>query len=78
MHWLLDSPDGFEWVLLCGVAFLFLLFFLPFWVALITGNPRKWLYLGLNVLVGWTVMGWLFLVALAVSGERGWGHDLLD
>ncbi|PHI95241.1 hypothetical protein BG621_07360 [Parasaccharibacter apium] len=41
---------------------LFGLYFLPSVIALIRRHPQRWILVGLNVLSGWTGLGWIGLL----------------
>jgi hypothetical protein len=45
----------------------FLLYFAPTIAAFVRGTPNRWLTLVLNVLFGWTLVGWLVLFFWACS-----------
>ena len=45
----------------------FFAYFAPFWIALLRRHPDSSAIAGLNLLLGWTVIGWLLAMAWALS-----------
>ncbi len=54
-----SETDGSGFVSLLGVFVLFVLYWLPTVIALYRKHHNKWAILVLNLLLGWTVLGWI-------------------
>ncbi|MFO0229811.1 superinfection immunity protein [Gemmatimonas sp.] len=54
------------------IVALVLLYFLPSMLALAGGKRRKWKIIAVNVLTGWTMIGWV------VSMIMNWAYDAPD
>ena len=52
------------------LAILLGLYLLPTWVALNRGVVNKWSVVVINVLLGWTLIGWVVALAMAVRTQR--------
>jgi len=63
---------NFVWGLLIMLVLLLPIFFLPIIVAKVNHNPRMNSVFWLNVLFGWSLLGWLvaLFVALETPGKR--------
>lgn len=57
-----DFLATFFWVIAIG-------FFIPTYVAFIRGHKRKVGIVILNILVGWTGLGWILLLAYALLSK---------
>ena len=57
--------------ILCFILFLFSFsigfYFLPGMVAFHREHPRAWRIMGLNVLAGWTIVGWCLALYFALA-----------
>src|SRR5262245_41213184 len=58
--------------MLVGLAVGFVRYFLPTWVASRRKMPNQWSIFTINLLLGWTVVGWI--VALAMAGGNNEEH----
>lgn len=52
------------------IIFLAILYFLPFLIANHRGRDSQLMIFLLNLLLGWTVLGWLVVLIMACSGEN--------
>lgn len=67
----MGAPCGYPLVLVVPVFLAVSLYLLPVWVALFRWHRRRWLVAALNVLAGWTVIGWVAaLVWASAAGQR--------
>lgn len=55
--------------ILCVFFFLLGMYFLPGMLAFHREHPRAWAILGLNFVLGWSVMGWLAAMFWALSDD---------
>jgi len=78
MRWLLDSSHGAMVVIFLGAIFALLLYLLPSILAwVLTAVHWRGIAL-LNVLLGWTVAGWIAaLVWVLFDGPKDPGRDTL-
>ncbi|HEY4201295.1 MAG TPA: superinfection immunity protein [Devosiaceae bacterium] len=54
-----------------GIVFFvlaLLLYFLPTWTALWRRHDKKWLVVLANLLLGWTVIGWVAVLVWSLAG----------
>lgn len=65
------SGEGDFAVFAATVVLLAILHFIPSFVAFARGHARRGLILLLNVLMGWTIIGWAALLYWASRGPRG-------
>lgn len=68
----MDSNGDFG--LVVGVVVLvfgIMIYLLPWVVANMRGRDGQTMILLLNILLGWTVLGWLVLLIIAFTGESG-------
>jgi len=71
-----DFEDGIAAGLFAGAAiydisFAFLAYLAPLWIALARAHPDTATIAVVNLLLGWTVVGWLFALAWAFARQRG-------
>jgi hypothetical protein len=71
-----DFDNGLAAGLFAGAAvydlsFAFLAYFAPLWIALARAHPDTATIAVVNLLLGWTVIGWLFTLVWAFARERG-------
>jgi hypothetical protein len=63
-----------EEALAIGVLVLWLLamvgYFIPTIIALLRGRDNKWQVLALNLLLGWSVIGWIVAFVWSLGGSR--------
>ena len=68
MHDLLNNNDPMVFALI--VLTVFVIHFIPSVIAFANGHTRRKLILLLNVLMGWTVIGWVVLLVWAINGSK--------
>jgi uncharacterized membrane protein YqaE (UPF0057 family) len=62
-------------VMLAGTAMILLGYFLPTIVVLVRKGEHVGETVVVNLLLGWTFLGWVVALAAAVSGQgNAWGH----
>lgn len=47
-----------------------ILYFLPAVTAWLRGHPSKWAIIALNLLLGWTLLGWIIALIWSLTGTR--------
>ena len=56
------------------IAILFIIvaivYFVPTIIAFLRGHPSKWAIGALNLLLGWTVLGWIGSLIWSLTGTR--------
>ncbi|KQV12513.1 MULTISPECIES: superinfection immunity protein [unclassified Kitasatospora] len=68
------SSDGLTVGLVVLVIVAALLYFVPTVIALVRGVPNRGSVVVINVFLGWTLIGWVVALAMAVrSGAPGSG-----
>jgi hypothetical protein len=71
-HWITNTNAGFLFVLILGTAVLIGTYFLPAMLAWSGGCYHRNSIIILNILLGWTVIGWLItLIWAVIEGEGG-------
>lgn len=69
LHWLTQTHSGVIVALILGMVFLLVLYLIPGLLAYSLGC-RNWRgILVLNLLLGWTVIGWLVMLIWALVSE---------
>ena len=73
LHSLLEflPPPGF-------VAFLAVVYVVPTFVAILKRGPHWPLAFAVNIGFGWTIIGWVFALTLAVSDGKGTPPHQID
>lgn len=60
---------------MCMLAmFLFAVYFLPWGVAACRNHKRSWGVFWLNLLAGWSLIGWIVAISWAIIGEAEGGN----
>ena len=70
MDWLLDSAHGATWVLLIGLAVGVVIYFSPGFLAWALGISYLKRILLFNLLLGWTILGWMGVLIWAVLAQE--------
>lgn len=78
MHWLLNSPGGFDALLIVAAVFGFILYILPTLLAWSLNSKGLILMLVLNLLFGWTILGWLAILIWALVSARNEEFEDID
>jgi hypothetical protein len=65
-----------------GIGLFLVILFVPYWlptiIAFVRQQPSKWGILALNLLLGWTFLGWVVALVWALSSNSaGGGHTII-
>lgn len=75
LYWILHSPMGFTFLLVAGFILIILVYILPVLLAWGLGSPNlSWITI-VNILLGWTVLGWVVALVLALRSGNGESFD---
>ncbi len=66
MHWLMDTAAGSVVFLLMALSLGLILYFVPTIIALVGHHPLWFRLAALNLLLAWTILGWVLLLAWAL------------
>lgn len=77
MHWLTQTSTGFVFALVAGIILLVLLYLLPAILAYSLGSAHTKGVLTLNLILGWTILGWLAALIWAILSGNGGSFDEL-
>lgn len=61
------------WFLSLGLMFMILIglsYFIPAVIGFARGHQSKWAIFALNLLLGWTVLGWVVALIWSLTGVR--------
>jgi Superinfection immunity protein len=58
------------------LTMILMTYFIPTGIALARGHHQKWAILAVNLLLGWTVLGWFVALAWALTQVRGYYRAL--
>ncbi|MBE7561427.1 superinfection immunity protein [Acidithiobacillus sp. HP-6] len=71
LHWILHSPTGFTVLLMIGFMIIIAIYILPVLLAWSLKSP---FFLGittLDLLLGWTIIGWIVALVWALVSGNG-------
>ena len=75
-----NSRDSYSsWILIAffiGSIFAICIYFLPTFISIIRGGTKKTAVFIVNMFFGWTVLGWVAALVMAVSFEKQSDYDL--
>lgn len=72
LHWITDSRAGFVTPLVIAFVLALGVYVLPALIAWSIGSPYRVAITVLDVLLGWTVLGWIAaLIWVVLSGDDG-------
>lgn len=70
LHWLTNSPAGFDVVLVAGFVFCAIIYMAPTVMAWsLHSKGLVWLTT-INILLGWTIVGWIVALVWAMAGAK--------
>lgn len=70
MHWLMNSPEGFDAVLVIAAILGVVFYLLPSLLAWsLNSKNLPWMAL-VNVILGWTIIGWMIVLVWALFSAR--------
>ncbi|MHB1881134.1 MAG: superinfection immunity protein [Acidithiobacillus sp.] len=75
LHWITDSRAGFVALLVIAFVVATGVYVLPALMAWSMGSPYRMPITLLNLLLGWTVLGWLAALIWAVMTGNGGSFD---
>jgi membrane protein implicated in regulation of membrane protease activity len=75
LHWLTQTSTGFVFALVAGIILLLVLYLLPVILAYSLGSSHIKGILTLNVILGWTILGWLAALVWATLSGNGGSFD---
>lgn len=75
MHWLLNTPAGFDVAMIIAVILGVLVYVIPTLVAWsMSSKGIRWVAI-INVLLGWTVIGWIIALIWALVASKDTSFD---
>ena len=74
-QWIVDSRSGFEALLMVAFIVGFGIYVLPTLLAWGMGSPQRMAITLLDVLLGWTVIGWIAALIWAIMSGNGESFD---
>lgn len=78
LHWLTNSPAGFDVVLVAGFVFCAIIYMAPAVMAWsLRSKGLLWLT-AVNILLGWTVIGWIVALVWAMAGAKDSSFNDID
>ena len=75
LHWITGTRDGFLVLLVIAFVLALGVYVLPVLMAWSLGSPYRMSITVLDVLLGWTVLGWLAALIWAVMTGNGGSFD---
>ena len=74
-HWIANSSSGFVAVLMAALLVATVIYMLPALLAWSMGCPRRVAITLVNLLLGWTIIGWIVALVWAVMSGNGGSFD---
>ena len=75
LHWIANSRSGFVALLVAACIVAVAIYVLPALLAWSMGSPQRMAITLLNVLLGWTILGWIAALIWAVMSGNGGSFD---
>ncbi len=75
MHWMMDSRAGFLFLLVVAFVIAALVYALPIFMAWTMGSPHLTAITLLDILLGWTLLGWIAALIWAMASGNGGTFD---
>lgn len=75
LHWILHSPMGFIVLLVLGLLILLVLYIVPVLLAWTLNNPHLLGITLLDLLLGWTIIGWIAALVWALASANDASFD---
>jgi uncharacterized membrane protein len=75
LHWITDSPTGFVALLMVVFVLAAVIYALPALMAWSMGSPYRLSITLLDLLLGWTILGWLAALIWAIMTGNGGSFD---
>ena len=75
LHWIADSRSGFVALLMAAFIVAVAIYALPTLLAWSMGSPQRIAITLLDVLLGWTILGWMAALVWAIMSGNGGSFD---
>lgn len=75
LHWIVDSRSGFVALLMAACIVAVAIYVLPALLAWSMGSPQLMAITLVNLLLGWTILGWIAALIWAVMSGNGGSFD---
>jgi hypothetical protein len=75
LHWIADSRSGFVALLMAACIVAVAIYVLPALLAWSMGSPQLMAITLVNLLLGWTILGWIAALIWAVMSGNGGSFD---
>ena len=74
-HWIADSRSGFVVLLMAAFIVAMAMYALPALLAWSMGSPRRVAITLVDLLLGWTILGWIAALIWAIMSGNGGSFD---
>lgn len=74
-HWIADSRNGFVVVLMAACIVAMAIYALPALLAWSMGSPQRVAITLVDLLLGWTILGWIAALIWAIMSGNGGSFD---
>ena len=74
-HWIADSRSGFVALLIAAVIVAMAIYALPALLAWSMGSPQRVAITLVDLLLGWTILGWIAALIWAIMSGNGGSFD---
>ena len=74
-HWIADSRSGFVVVLMAACIVAMAIYALPALLAWSMGSPQRVAITLVDLLLGWTILGWIAALIWAIMSGNGGSFD---
>ena len=75
LHWIADSRSGFVALLLAACIVAMAVYALPVLLAWSMGSPQRVAITLVDLLLGWTILGWIAALIWAILSGNGGSFD---
>lgn len=75
MHWMVDSRSGFLFLLVVAFVVAAVTYAIPIFLAWTMGSPYLTAITLLDLLLGWTILGWIAALIWAIASGNGGTFD---
>jgi len=74
-HWIVDSRSGFVVLLMAACIVAMAIYALPALLAWSMGSPQRVAITLVDLLLGWTILGWIAALIWAILSGNGGSFD---
>ena len=74
-HWIADSRSGFVALLMAACIVALAIYALPALLAWSMGSPQRVAIILVDLLLGWTIIGWIAALIWAILSGNGGSFD---